>query len=229
MSPRLTSLLVLLGEKRFRQPKAVYKYWAGGLRSCDYALQVPAVLRVRHPSDSIHRQSVGHSCYATETGIRSATLQVAGSVHSCFLADEVAVALVVDIGSCSFTAGFAGDHAIRAVFHMIGGMIFGIMVDMDQKVCVCPRSSFVFQRNGWFDSGYICRAPRRVGSGMVFAGLLVTMISRCVHFVVGRPVESSQVQSLRQFQLLALPAGMWGSFLGALCIGTGLGVMSTGT
>ena len=31
------------------------------------------------------------------------------------------------------------------------------------------------------------------------AGLLVPMISRCVHFVVGRPVESSQVQSLRQF------------------------------
>ena len=77
--------------------------------------QVPAVLRVRHPSDSVHRQSVGHSCYATETGIRSATVQVVGSVHSCFLADEVAAALVVDIGSCMFTAGFAGDHAIRAV------------------------------------------------------------------------------------------------------------------
>ena len=28
--------------------------------------QVPAVLRVRHPSDCVHRQSVGHSCYATE-------------------------------------------------------------------------------------------------------------------------------------------------------------------
>ena len=44
---------------------------------------------------------------------------------------------------------------------------------------------------------------RRVGSGMVFAGLLVTMISRCVHIVVGRPVETSQVHSLRQCQLLA--------------------------
>ena len=88
---------------------------------------------------------------------------------------------------------------------------------------------FALQRNAYFDSGYICRARRRVGNGMVFAGLLVTMISRCVHFVVGRPVESSQVQSLRQFQLLALLAGMRGRLFGALCIGTGPGVMSTGT
>ena len=102
-------------------------------------------------------------------------------------------------------------------------MIFDIMVDMDQKVrvlrssFVCQRSAwfdsgynlrsstdfFEFQRNAWFDSGYICRARRRVGSGMVIVGLMVTMISRCVHFVVGRPVESSQVHSLRQFQLFA--------------------------
>ena len=152
--------------------------------------QVPAVLRVRHPSGSVNRQSVGHSCYATETGIRSATVQAAGSVHSYnFLADEVAAAPVVEISSCMFTAGFAGDHAIRAG----RPVIFGIMVDMDQKVCVSLRSSFVFQRNAWFnsgcnfcsstdffvfqrnawfDSGYICRARRRVGSGMVcrFAG-----------------------------------------------------------
>ena len=54
----------------------------------------------------------------------------------------------MDIGSCLFTAGFAGDHAIRAVFLMIGGrpMIFGIIVGMDHKVCVYLRSSFVFQR-----------------------------------------------------------------------------------
>ena len=100
--------------------------------------QVPQVLRVRHPSDSVHRQCVGHSCYATETGIRSATVQVAGSVHSCFLADAVVAALVVEIGSCMFEAGFAGDHAIRAVLPLIGGRpkICGIMVDMDHKVCV---------------------------------------------------------------------------------------------
>ena len=38
------------------------------------------------------------------------------------------------------------------------------------------------------------RARRRFGSGMAIAGVLVTMLSRCVHFVVGRPVESPQVQ-----------------------------------
>ena len=55
-----------------------------------------------------------------------------------------------------------------------------------------------------------CRARRRFRSGMAIAGMLVAMLSRCVHFVVGRPVQSPQVQSLRQFQLLALPAGMRG-------------------
>ena len=37
VSPRLSSLLFLLGEERYRQPRAVYKYWAGGLLSCDDA------------------------------------------------------------------------------------------------------------------------------------------------------------------------------------------------
>ena len=37
VSPRLTSLLFLLGEELYRQPREVYKYWAGGLRSCDHA------------------------------------------------------------------------------------------------------------------------------------------------------------------------------------------------
>ena len=33
----LTSLLFLLGEVLHRQPRAVYKYWVGGLPSCDHA------------------------------------------------------------------------------------------------------------------------------------------------------------------------------------------------
>ena len=37
VSPRLTSLLFLLGEELHRQPRAVYKYWVGGLPSCDHA------------------------------------------------------------------------------------------------------------------------------------------------------------------------------------------------
>ena len=37
------------------------------------------------------------------------------------MAYDVVAALVVDIGSCMFTAGFAGDDAFRAVFPSIGG------------------------------------------------------------------------------------------------------------
>ena len=37
VSPRLSSLLFLLGEELHRQPRAVYKYWVGGLPSCDLA------------------------------------------------------------------------------------------------------------------------------------------------------------------------------------------------
>ena len=37
VSPRMTSLLCLLSEELHRQPRAVYKYWVGGLPSCDHA------------------------------------------------------------------------------------------------------------------------------------------------------------------------------------------------
>ena len=37
VSPRLSSLLFLLSEERYRQPRAVYKYWVGDLPSCDHA------------------------------------------------------------------------------------------------------------------------------------------------------------------------------------------------
>ena len=37
MCPRSTSLLFLLSEELHRQPRAVYKYWVGGLPSCDHA------------------------------------------------------------------------------------------------------------------------------------------------------------------------------------------------
>ena len=36
VSPRMTSLLCLLSEELHRQPRAVYKYWVGGLPSCDH-------------------------------------------------------------------------------------------------------------------------------------------------------------------------------------------------
>ena len=55
-------------------------------------------------------------------------------VHSCFLADEVVAALLVDNGDM-FIAGFAGDGAIRAVFPLIVGRprIFSIMVSIVSK------------------------------------------------------------------------------------------------
>ena len=49
----LTSLLFLLGEELYRQPRAVYKYWSGGYVLVTMQRQVPAVLRVRFVS--VHR------------------------------------------------------------------------------------------------------------------------------------------------------------------------------
>ena len=74
VSPRLSSLLFLLGEELYRQPRAVYKYWAGGLRSCDHAATSSSSSSISICFRS--STTVGHSCYASETGIRSATVQV---------------------------------------------------------------------------------------------------------------------------------------------------------
>ena len=47
VSPRLTSLLFLLGKELYRQPRAVYKYWAGAAYvPVSMQRQVPAFLRV---------------------------------------------------------------------------------------------------------------------------------------------------------------------------------------
>ena len=74
-----------------RQPRAENKYWAG-LRplgaGCgrlrEHAAQVPAVHadRFRSASDSVHRQSVGLSCYATESGTHSANFAECQRFHS---------------------------------------------------------------------------------------------------------------------------------------------------
>ena len=52
-SLRLSSLLFLLGEELYRQPRAVYNSWAGGYVPVTLPRQVPAVFRVRF--DSVHR------------------------------------------------------------------------------------------------------------------------------------------------------------------------------
>ena len=53
-----------------------------GVRLCDHAAAVPAVLRVRHLLIPFIDKSVEHSCFATETGIRSASLHVRGALRS---------------------------------------------------------------------------------------------------------------------------------------------------
>ena len=75
-----------------RQPRAVHKYWASlRRRSCgrlrEHAAQVPAVHADRQgsASDSVHRQSVGHPCYATETGSHSANCAEDARFHSAVL------------------------------------------------------------------------------------------------------------------------------------------------
>ena len=66
------------GDAGSQTARTVFKYWAGGLRSCDHAA-TSSSSSSSSTSVSVHRQSVGHSCYASETGIRSATVQVGGA------------------------------------------------------------------------------------------------------------------------------------------------------
>ena len=91
------------------------------------------------------------------------------------------------------------------------------------QVRVSLRCSFAFQRNAWFDRGYIL--PRS-SSFSQWHGYC--WYAGCDAFALcslrrRRPVQSPQVQWLRQFQLLALPAGMRRRLFVALCIGTGRG------
>ena len=57
---------------------------------------------------------------------------------SCCMANDVVAALVVDIDSCMFTAGFAGDDAFRAVFPSIEA---GPVFLAPWSVWTWPRSS----------------------------------------------------------------------------------------
>ena len=96
VSPRLSSLFFLLGEELYGQPRAVYKYWAGGLRSCDHAATSSSISS-SSTSVSVHRQSVGHPCYASVTGIRSATVQVRGAHRSPVMDVPVTTQLIVEV------------------------------------------------------------------------------------------------------------------------------------
>ena len=65
------------------------------------------------------------------------------SVHSCFLADEVVAAHVVDIGSWHVRSWFCWHYAVRAVFPfvVIRSKMLGILVGMDQKDSCAVRCS----------------------------------------------------------------------------------------
>ena len=80
-SLRLTSLLFLLGEGAVPPAQGGFQILGGRLRSCDHAA-ISSSSSSSSTSVSVHRQSVGHSCYASETGIRSATVQVRGAHRS---------------------------------------------------------------------------------------------------------------------------------------------------
>ena len=119
----------------------------------------------------------------------------------------------------------------------LGHLFQHLLVRQWIQGCVSLRCSFAFQRNAWFDSGYrfasvycAIRMSRNawIDSGYKFASVYGAL--SCYNAMLGSTVDTyPQVQSLRKFQLLALPAGMRGRLFGALCIGTGPGVMSTGT
>ena len=61
----LTSLLFLLGEMLTASPGRYINTGRAAYLPVTTQRHVPAVFRVRHPSDSVHRQCVGHSSYAT--------------------------------------------------------------------------------------------------------------------------------------------------------------------
>ena len=73
-----------------RQPRAGSQYWAGLRRPqlWDVSVNMQRKLQQSMPidkegaSDSVYRQSVGHSCYATETGMHSTRCAEDGRFHS---------------------------------------------------------------------------------------------------------------------------------------------------
>ena len=107
--------------------------------------------------------------------------------------------------------------AFRAIFRITTECLVRQWI----QISVSLRSSFVLQPNAWFVSGYNLRQSAELFrisvqclvrqwihiaalvvvfavAWLAIAGMLFTMLSRCVHFVVGRPMESPQEQPQRQ-------------------------------
>ena len=168
VSPRLTSLLFLLGEERYRQPRAVYKYWVGDLPSCDHAATcfsssssfMAGMDQKGRCSGTYKSGIVGH--YAPRAvffpGLAGPEcsafwpVRTSRTVMRFFLARLLLLVTVQP----------------RAVFSSLVGRprVLGILAGMEQKDS-CPRRTgywflwemtsvgFCIQRSAWFDSGYM--------------------------------------------------------------------------
>ena len=154
---------------------------------------VPAVLRVRHPSDSVHRQCVGHSCYATETGIRSATVQVARLLllvilHlALFLLFVWPMMLGIMAGmlwkdSCLFSwlSPYSAQCLVRHWIHAVLYAAPGLVRETQPDVCVHSSScgvhrDVVHSPFGWLDHRCHCYCRFLV----LFVGSLLRGCLRC--------------------------------------------------
>ena len=115
----------------------------GGRRPRAHAARVPAVLRVPGASVSVPRQSVGHSCYDTETDTLCspwvgcyATVVAQRQVpwFSAVACARLILLVFVVHGSGMCKAGFTGYDAPRAVFSLVGRpKMLCIKASMEQK------------------------------------------------------------------------------------------------
>ena len=158
----------------------------GGRRPCDHALQVPAVLRVPGASVSVPRQSVGHSCCATETDT------LCGPWVGCYapvvaqrqvpwfpaVACSSLILLVFRVVMCSllFLAGPDAWHHGRYGFlrpFVSDSHLFGVR-PVEYKIMdfleVDFRMDSVF-RASWLDSGYMCTSG--------YGGFMVQTAENC--------------------------------------------------
>ena len=115
----------------------------GGRRPRAHAARVPAVLRVPGASVSVPRQSVGHSCYDTETDTLCspwvgcyATVVAQRQVpwFSAVACARLILLVFVVHGSGMCKAGFTGYDAPRAVFSLVGRpKMLCIKASLEQK------------------------------------------------------------------------------------------------
>ena len=127
VSPRMTSLLCLLGEELHRQPRAVYKYWVGGSPSCDHAA----------------------TCSSSSSSFTADMNQVdrCGCMYKAGIAGYFAPRAVFPslVGRPRVLGILAGMDQKDSCPRRTGYWFFWEMTSV----------GFCIQRSAWFDSGYI--------------------------------------------------------------------------